>query len=75
MLLLTLFILVMNDKGARAILHGKAKLGADPSTAAGPVGDDAEAPTNGAISSEMLSYSRAQRLFAGVSLSGDLAWP
>lgn len=68
-------ILVMNDKGARAILHGKAKLGADASVAAGPVGRDAEASTNAAMSAEMLSYSRAQGVFAGVSLSGTSLGP
>jgi lipid-binding SYLF domain-containing protein len=63
-------ILVMNDKGARALMKGKAKLGADASIAAGPVGRDAEASTNAAMTAEMLSYSRAQGVFAGVSLSG-----
>lgn len=63
-------ILVMNDKGARALMHGKAKLGADASIAAGPVGREAEASTNAAMSAQMLSYSRAQGIFAGVSLEG-----
>ena len=49
-------VLVMNDKGARALMKGKAKLGADASIAAGPVGRDAEASTNAAMSAEMLSY-------------------
>jgi SH3 domain-containing YSC84-like protein 1 len=68
-------ILVMNDKGARAVLHGKAKLGADASVAAGPVGRDAEASTNAAMSAEMLSYSRAHGVFGGVSLSGTSLGP
>ena len=68
-------ILVMNDKGARAVLHGKAKLGADASVAAGPVGRDAEASTNAAMSAEMLSYSHAQGVFGGVSLSGTSLGP
>lgn len=68
-------ILVMNDKGARAVLHGKAKLGADASVAAGPVGRDAEASTNAGMSAEMLSYSRAQGVFGGVSLSGTSLGP
>jgi lipid-binding SYLF domain-containing protein len=68
-------ILVMNDKGARAVLHGKAKLGADASVAAGPVGREAEASTNAAMSAEMLSYSRAQGVFGGVSLSGTSLGP
>ena len=68
-------ILVMNDKGARALMKGKAKLGADASVAAGPVGREAEASTNAAMSAEMLSYSRTQGVFAGVSLSGTTLGP
>jgi lipid-binding SYLF domain-containing protein len=68
-------VLVMNDKGARALMRGKAKLGADASVAAGPVGRDAEASTNAAMSAEMLSYSRAQGVFAGLSLSGTSLAP
>jgi SH3 domain-containing YSC84-like protein 1 len=47
-------ILVLNDKGARKIMNGKAKLGADASIAAGPVGRNAEAATNAAMNAEML---------------------
>jgi SH3 domain-containing YSC84-like protein 1 len=68
-------ILVVNDAGARALLKGKLKLGADASIAAGPVGRAAEASTNGAMSAEMLSYSRSQGVFAGVSLSGATLGP
>jgi len=68
-------ILVMNDKGARAVMNGKAKLGADASIAAGPVGRDAEASTNASMSAEMLSYSRAKGVFAGVSLAGTSLGP
>ena len=68
-------VLVMNDKGARALMKGKAKLGADASIAAGPVGRDAEASTNASMSAQMLSYSRAQGVFAGVSLSGTSLGP
>lgn len=68
-------ILVMNDKGARAVLHGKAKLGADASVAAGPVGRDAEASTNAGMNAEMLSYSHAQGVFGGLSLSGTSLGP
>jgi lipid-binding SYLF domain-containing protein len=57
-------VLVMNDQGARAVMKGKAKLGADASIAAGPVGRDAEASTNGTMSAQMLSYSRAKGVFA-----------
>src|SRR6201989_1138110 len=68
-------VLVMNDKGARALMKGKAKLGADASVAAGPVGRDAEASTNATMTAEMLSYSRAQGVFAGVSLAGASLGP
>src|SRR6185369_6794871 len=68
-------VLVMNEKGARALMKGKAKLGADASVAAGPVGRNAEASTNATMTAEMLSYSRAQGVFAGVSLSGASLGP
>ena len=62
-------VLVMNDGGARTVMHGKAKLGANASVAAGPVGRDAEAATNGSMSAQMLSYSRAKGVFGGLSLA------
>jgi SH3 domain-containing YSC84-like protein 1 len=68
-------VLVMNAQGARALMHGKAKLGADASVAAGPVGRDAEASTNASMTAQMLSYSRAQGVFAGVSLAGTSLGP
>jgi len=68
-------ILVLNDKGARTVMNGKAKLGADASIAAGPVGRTAEASTSGNMSTEMLSYSRANGVFGGVSLSGTSLGP
>ena len=68
-------VLVMNDKGAGAVLKGKAKLGADASVAAGPVGRDAEASTTGNMAAEMLSYSHSQGVFAGVSLNGTSLGP
>ena len=68
-------ILVMNDKGARAVMNGKAKLGSDASVAAGPVGRTAEASTNASLGAEMLSYSRSQGVFAGLSLSGASLGP
>lgn len=68
-------ILVMNDKGARALMKGKLKLGADASIAAGPVGREAEAATNASMSAQMLSYSRTQGVFGGVSLAGTTLGP
>jgi lipid-binding SYLF domain-containing protein len=64
-------ILVMNDKGLRSMVGGsKIKLGADASVAAGPVGRTTEASTNARMSAQMLSWSRAQGVFGGVSLTG-----
>jgi SH3 domain-containing YSC84-like protein 1 len=63
-------ILVLNDDGARTLMRSKVKLGADASIAAGPVGRTAEASTTGSMKAQMLSYSRARGVFAGVSLSG-----
>jgi lipid-binding SYLF domain-containing protein len=68
-------LLVMNESGARGILAGKVKLGGDASAAAGPVGRDASAETDVTMRSEILSYSRARGLFAGVSLEGSTIRP
>jgi SH3 domain-containing YSC84-like protein 1 len=68
-------VLVMNDRGAKDLLNGKVKLGGDASVAAGPVGRDAEASTNAKMTAEMLSYSRARGVFAGVSLAGSTLGP
>ena len=68
-------LLVMNESGARGILASKVKLGGDASVAAGPVGRDASAETDASMRSEILSYSRARGLFAGVSLEGSTIRP
>jgi lipid-binding SYLF domain-containing protein len=68
-------LLVMNESGARGILSSKVKLGGDASVAAGPVGRDASAETDATLRSEILSYSRARGLFAGVSLEGSTIRP
>jgi SH3 domain-containing YSC84-like protein 1 len=68
-------LLVMNERGARAILHNKVKLGADASAAAGPKGRNAEASTDVTMRAEILSYSRARGLFAGISLAGSTVRP
>jgi SH3 domain-containing YSC84-like protein 1 len=65
-----LVLLVMNERGASSILDSKVKLGADASAAAGPKGRDASADTDAYMRAEILSYSRARGLFAGVSLEG-----
>jgi lipid-binding SYLF domain-containing protein len=64
-------LLVMNPAGARSLLKSKVKLGADASAAAGPKGRTAAAATDIAMRAEVLSYSRAKGLFAGISLEGS----
>jgi SH3 domain-containing YSC84-like protein 1 len=68
-------LLVMNPRGAKAILSSKVKLGANASAAAGPKGRDAEAATDVTMRAEVLTYSRARGLFAGVSLEGSTVRP
>jgi lipid-binding SYLF domain-containing protein len=68
-------LLVMNSRGASSILSSKVKLGGDASVAAGPVGRDAEADTDVAFRAEVLTYSRARGLFAGISLEGSTLRP
>jgi lipid-binding SYLF domain-containing protein len=67
-----LVLLVMNDKGIDKLLGNKVSLGAEMSVAAGPVGRDARAATDGQLQAEILSYSRTQGLFAGINLSGGV---
>lgn len=63
-------MLVMNNRGANSILRSKVRLGADASAAAGPKGRSATAATNEVMRAEVLTYSRARGLFAGISLEG-----
>jgi SH3 domain-containing YSC84-like protein 1 len=63
-------MVVMNQKGMDALLSSKFKLGADASAAAGPVGRDAGASTDWKMKAEVLTYSRARGVFAGVDLNG-----
>jgi SH3 domain-containing YSC84-like protein 1 len=65
-----LVLLAVNKKGMEDLLQSHFKLGADASAAAGPVGRTAQAATDISMRSEMLAYSRAHGLFAGVDLSG-----
>jgi SH3 domain-containing YSC84-like protein 1 len=68
-------LLIMNERGASAILSSKVKLGADASAAAGPVGRTAAAATDVTMRAEVLTYSRSRGLFAGVSLEGSTLRP
>ena len=67
-----LVLLVMNERGTQKMLRNKVTLGAEASVAAGPVGRDARAATDAQMKAEILSYSRAQGLFAGINLSGGV---
>jgi lipid-binding SYLF domain-containing protein len=65
-----LVFVVMNPNGIRRLLKSKGELGADASAAAGPVGRTTSASTDLMMTAEILTYSRARGLFAGVSLKG-----
>jgi hypothetical protein len=65
----------MNEAGVQKLLANKVTLGADASVAAGPVGAAGHVGTDAALTAEILSYSRAKGLFAGVNLSGGVLRP
>ncbi|HSC45000.1 MAG TPA: lipid-binding SYLF domain-containing protein [Candidatus Acidoferrum sp.] len=65
-----LVLLVMNDQGTQKLFSSKFEIGVDASAAAGPVGRSASAGTDIKLNAEILSYSRAKGLFAGVELNG-----
>jgi lipid-binding SYLF domain-containing protein len=67
--------LVMNNRGANSLLHSKVRLGAEASAAADSVGRLASADTDAYMRSEILSYSRARGVFAGISLEGSTLRP
>ncbi len=66
-----LVMVVTNDQGMQHLLSSKFKLGADASAAAGPVGRDAGADTDWKMKAEVLTYSRARGIFAGIDLNGS----
>ncbi|HVB85528.1 MAG TPA: lipid-binding SYLF domain-containing protein [Candidatus Dormibacteraeota bacterium] len=68
-------LLVMNKRGADSILTSQVKLGGDVSAAAGPKGRSVTAATDVTMRAEILSYSRARGLFAGISLAGSTLRP
>jgi len=65
-----LVMLIMNQNGMKNLLSSEFKLGADASVAAGPVGRHAAADTDWKMKAQVLSYSRARGVFAGLELSG-----
>jgi lipid-binding SYLF domain-containing protein len=68
-------LLLMSPTSAANILKSKVKIGGDASAAAGPVGRNASAETDVTLRAEILSYSRARGLFAGISLAGSTLRP
>jgi len=68
-------LLLMSPRSANNILTSKVKIGGDASAAAGPVGRNASAETDVTLRAEILSYSRARGLFAGISLAGSTLRP
>jgi SH3 domain-containing YSC84-like protein 1 len=68
-------LLLMSPNSAANILKSKVKIGGDASAAAGPVGRNASAETDVTMRAEILSYSRARGLFAGISLAGSTLRP
>lgn len=65
-----LIMVIMNERGMRALLSSKFELGADASAAAGPVGRHAEGETDWKMRAQVLTYSRARGVFAGITLNG-----
>jgi lipid-binding SYLF domain-containing protein len=68
-------MLVMNKRGAEKLLSSKFTLGADASVAAGPVGRTSSADTDLKMQAEILTYSRARGVFAGIALNGATLRP
>lgn len=66
-----LLLVIMNKRGLENLVRNQFKVGADASVAAGPVGRDAQASTDIQMRAQILSYSRARGVFAGVSISGS----
>jgi lipid-binding SYLF domain-containing protein len=70
-----LVLLIMNEQGVQKLLNNKVSLGADASVAAGPLGRAGSVGTDAQLTAEILSYSRAKGLFAGINLSGGVLRP
>src|SRR2546430_12279879 len=68
-------MLIMNEQGMQKLLENKVNLGADASVAAGPIGRQGQVGTDAKLTAEILSYSRAKGLFAGIDLSGGVLRP
>ncbi|BBK29368.1 lipid-binding SYLF domain-containing protein [Stella humosa] len=67
--------LIMTDKGLQSVMRDEFKMGADASVAVGPIGAGVEAGTTANLRADILSFSRTQGLFGGVSFEGSLIKP
>ena len=65
-----LVLIMQGDRGMNHLINSKFEIGADASAAAGPVGRHASADTDWKLDTEVLTYSRARGIFAGVTLNG-----
>ena len=70
-----LVMIFQNDKGMEDLINSRFKVGADASAAAGPVGRHASADTDWKLNAEILTYSRAKGVFAGLTLNGAVVKP
>jgi len=66
-----LVLIIQNERGMQRLLSSKFELGADASVAAGPVGRHTSADTDWMLNTEILTYSRARGIFAGLALNGS----
>jgi SH3 domain-containing YSC84-like protein 1 len=70
-----LVMIFQNDKGMNDLINSRFKVGADASAAAGPIGRHASADTDWKLNTEILTYSRAKGVFAGLTLNGAVVKP
>ena len=66
-----LVLMIMTDEGMRHLMSDKFQIGGTASAAAGPVGRDAQAGTDWKVETQILSYSKAKGVFAGIDLGGS----
>jgi len=66
-----LVLVIIERRGLETLVRNQFKIGADASVAAGPVGRDAQAATDLQLRAQILSYSRARGVFAGISITGS----
>ena len=65
-------ILIMTDKGLRAVLDNQVKLGADASLAVATIGAGVQGSTTAAVGADIVAFSAARGLYGGISLEGSL---